>query len=163
MDGNSRFSLRKADLGWFRKLEPALRNLLKIPDLNPEDLIGLARAIRCIQRLPRCTLGIDVSVSLHYRTDNFVSHSTVRLSCDELSAEDGAASRLQEGDEYESFPSFTLRIDRNGEYEVEGDKQEFFTDFIGSAESISDAQGCTVSVVDDSAVQALPSCEDEAI
>jgi hypothetical protein len=163
MDGNSSFSLRKADLRLFRQLEGALRNLLKIPDLSPEDIVGLARAIRCIQRLPRCTPDTDVSVSVDYQTNTFLSSSTVRFSCDELSAEYSGASRLGDGYEYESFPSFTLRLDRDGEYEVDGDKDYFFTNFIGSAESIRENQGCTISVIDDSVPECLQPCDDEAV
>ena len=109
------FSLRKADLQLFHQLEGAFRNLLKIPDLSPKEIVGLARAIRLIQRLPRCTPDTDVSISMEYETKTFSASSIIRLSCDELSAEYSAASRLGEGYEYESFPSFTLRLDRNGE------------------------------------------------
>jgi hypothetical protein len=159
MGDTSSFSLRKADLDLFRQLEGAFRNLLKIPDLGPEEIVGLARAIRCIQRLPRSTPGTDVSVSMDHQTDTFVSSSTVRLSCDELSAEYSAASRLGDEYEYESFPSFTLRIDRDGEYEVDGDKDYFFTNFIGSAESCAETPGCTISVNDDSVPEALQPCD----
>ena len=100
---------------------------------------------------------------MEYRTANFVSSSTVRLSCDELSAEYSAASRPGEEYEYESFPSFTLRLDRHGDYEVEGDKHYFFTNFIGSAESANDAQGYTISVVDESSPQALRPLDDEEL
>jgi len=164
MEGSSsNFSLRKADLRLFRALEGAFRNLLKIPDLSPEDVVGLARAIRCIQRLPRCTPDTDVSISMDYQTNTFSASSIIRLSCDELSAEYSAASRLSEAYEYESFPSFTLRIDRDGDYEVDGDKQDFFMDFISSAESINDSQGHTVSVIDNSVPEALQPCDDEAV
>ena len=152
------FSLRKADLRMFRDLEGAFRNLLKISDLSPEDIVGLARAIRLIQRLPRCTPDTDVSISMDYQTNTFSASSIIRLSCDELSAEYSAGSRLSESYEYESFPSFTLRIDRDGEYEVEGNKQDFFTNFIGSAESVTDSQ--TVSVIDDSVPEALQPSDD---
>ena len=152
---------KKADLQFFQQLEGAFRNLLKIPDLSPEEIVGLALAIRLIQRLPRSTPDTDLSISMEYETNTFSACSIIKLSCDELSAEYSAASRLSEAYEYESFPSFTLKIDRDGEYEVEGNKQDFFTNFIGSAESVTDSR--TVSVVDDSVPEALQPCDDEAI
>jgi hypothetical protein len=159
MTGNGSFRLRKVDLSLFRQLEGAFRNLLKIADLSPEEIVGLARAIRCIQRLPRCTPDTDVSISMDYQTNTFVSSSTIRLSYDELSAEYSGASRLSDEYEYESFPSIMLRIDRDGEYEVDGDKDYFFTNFIGSAESCSETQRCTISVNDDSIPGALLPCD----
>ncbi len=155
MDGNSGFSLRKADLHWFQGLESAFRNLLKMPALSPEDIVGLARAIRCIQRLPSCTADTDVSVSLEYGTETFEASSTIRLSYDELSADYSAASRLSAEYEFESFPSFTLSIERDGAYDVDGDKHGFFTNFISSTGSITDSESYTVTVVDDSVPQAL--------
>ena len=161
MGGTSTFRLRKADLQLFHQLEGAFRNLLRIPDLSPEAVVGLARAIRLVQRLPRCTPGTEVSISMDYETNTFSASSIIRLSRDELSAEYSAASRLSEAYEYDSFPSFTLRIDRAGEYEVEGNKEDFFTNFIGSAESVTDSH--TVSVIDDSVPVALQPCDDEAV
>ena len=163
MDGDSSFSLRKADLHLFQGLEGAFRNLLKMPALTPEDIVGFARAIRCIQRLPQCTPGTDLSVSMEYATDNFVASSTIRLSYDELSADYSAASRLSEEYEFESFPSFTLSIERDGAYDVDGDKHAFFTNFIRSAESINDSEAYTVTVVDDSVPKAVEPIEDEGI
>jgi hypothetical protein len=163
MDGNSSFSLRKADLRLFQGLESAFRNLLKMPALGPEDIVGLARAIRCIQRLPRATPDTDVSVSTEYRTDTYEACSIIRLSSDELSADYSASSRLSEEYEFESFPSFTLSIERDGAYDVDGDKHAFFTNFIGSAESINDSEAYTVTVVDDSLPEALLPFEAESI
>lgn len=163
MDDSSSFSLRKADLRLFQGLETAFRNLLKMSALSPEDIVGLARAIRCIQRLPRCTPATDVSVSMEYATENFVASSTIRLSYDELSADYSAASRLSEEYEFESFPSFTLSIERDGPYDVDGDKHAFFTNFIGSAESINDSEAYAVTVVDDSVPEALQPLDTEGI
>jgi hypothetical protein len=92
MDGCSSFNLRKADLRLLQGLESAFRNFLKMPSISPEDIVGLARAIRCIQRLPHCTPNTEVSVSMEYATDTFVASSTIRLSYDELSADYSAAS-----------------------------------------------------------------------
>lgn len=163
MDDSGSFSLRKADVRLFQGLESAFRNLLRMPTLSPEDIVGLARAIRCVQRLPYCTPGTDVSVSMEYATDTFVASSTIRLSYDELSADYSAASRLSEEDEFEDFPSFTMSVERDGAYDVDGDKHAFFTNFVGSAESINDSAAYTVSVVDDSVPEALQPFETEAI
>jgi hypothetical protein len=157
------FSLRKPDLQLFYQLEGAFRNFLKIPDLTPKEIVGLARAIRLIQRLPRCTPDTDVSISVDYQTNTLSASSIIRLSCDELSAEYSAASRLGEGYEFESLPSFTMRIDRDGGYEVEGDKADFFMKFIGSAESVNKSQRYTISVIDRSLPDALQHCDDEAV
>jgi hypothetical protein len=137
MDGTPSFPLRKTDLRLFRELEVAFRNLLKIPALGPEDIVGLARAIPCVQSPPLCTPDTEVSITMDYRTDNYVACSTIRLSCDALSADYSAASRLSEEYEFEAFPSFTMAIDLEGEYDIEGDKQDFFTNFISSAESVT--------------------------
>lgn len=160
MDGNTSFPLRKTDLHLFRKLETAFRNLLKISRLGPEDIVGLARAIRFVRRLPRCTPNTEVSITMDYRTDNYVACSTIRLSCDVLSADYSAASRLSEEYEFESFPSFTMTIEMAGEYDIDGDKQDFFTNFISSAESITESDKYEISVIDDSVPEAWPPSED---
>ena len=107
MGDDINFNLRRADLHLFRKLEGAFRGLLRIPDLAPEEIVGLARVVRFIQRLPRSTPGTCVAISMDYRTNTFVACSTLRLSSDQLSGDYSAASRLSEEYEYESFPSFT--------------------------------------------------------
>lgn len=155
-DDRRRYPLSKADLSLFQRLEPAFRSLLSDPDLSPEEIVGIARAIRVVQRLPRCTPEIDVSISLDYRTNTFVSSSSVRLSPDQLDAERGAASRLGEGDEFESFPGFTLTIYADGDYDVDGDKQKFFNEFVASLEAVGTKADYSVTVIDDSTVNALP-------
>jgi hypothetical protein len=97
----------------------------------------------------------------HYRSDNYVACSTIRLSGDALSADYSAASRLTEEYEFESFPSFTMTIDMAGEYDIEGDKQDFFANFISSAESITESEAYEISVVDDSVPKAWPPSEDD--
>ena len=53
--------------------------------------------------------------------------------------------------EFESFPEFILRIDSDGDYELEGDKQEFFANFVASAaESPKDTDSYSVTITDDS-------------
>ena len=76
---------------------------------------------------------------MEYDTGTFVASSSIRLLYDELNADYSAASRLSEEYEFESFPSFSLSIERDGAYDVDGDKHAFFTNFIGSAESINDS------------------------
>jgi hypothetical protein len=114
-----------------------------------------------IQRLPLHTPDTDVSISLDFHTDTFVSCSTVRLSSDELSAHRSAASRLGEGYEYESFPSFTLTVGSNGEYEIEGDKQDFFEEFVASANAVEESKAYSVTVTDDSTVAVLPPLDED--
>ena len=159
MGGNISFPVRKNDLGLFRQLETAFRNLLKIPGLSPEDIVGLARAIRCVQRLPFCTPDTEVSITMDFRTDEYVACSTIRLSCEALSADYSAASRLSQEYEFESFPSFTMRIDMEGDYDIEGDKHDFFTNFISSAESIGESEKYEITIVDDSIPAAWPTSE----
>jgi hypothetical protein len=150
-----RFGLRKADLAYLKRLELAFRTFLTMPDISPEDIVGLARAIRVVERLPLCTPDIDVSVSLDFRTENYVACSTVRLSPERIEAERSAASRLREGFEYESFPGFNMSVDLDGDYEIEGDKQEFFDAFLLQPDDLK-SSGYGVSVCDDSGVEALP-------
>jgi hypothetical protein len=154
MEDNGVFTLRKADLRLFRGLEPAFRNLLKMPDLTPEDIVGLARAIRCIQRLPQSTPGTDVSVYLKYDGGTLFASSIVMLSSDELSVEHSASSRVAEG-EYESFPSSAMRIDRDGGYELEGDKNDLFSGFVADSEGVESNNEYSVTVNDDSTPVAL--------
>jgi hypothetical protein len=162
MHGNSDFPLPKTDLALFRQLEGAFRNLLKMPAICPEEIVGLARAIRCIQRLPRSTPDTDVSILIEYSTHTFEASSTIRLSSEELSADYSAASRMRQEYEFESFPSLNLSIELDGGYDLEGDKYSFFRNFIGSAESINpDAH--TVTVVDDSVPTVLHPFEGEDI
>jgi hypothetical protein len=161
MDGTPSFPLRKTDLRLFRELEQAFRNLLKISTLSPEDIVGLARAIRCVQRLPRCTPDTEVSVIMDFRTENYVACSTIRMSGDALSADYGASSRLTPEYEFESFPSFTMTIDMEGEYDIEGDKQDFFTNFISSAETITESDKYEITVIGDSVAEAWPPSEDD--
>lgn len=139
----------------------AFRNLLRISALSPEDVVGLARAIRCVRRLPQRTPDTKVSITIDYRSDNYLACSTIRLSGDALSADYSAASRLTEEYEFESFPSFTMTIDIGGEYDIEGDKQDFFANFISSAESITESETYEISVVDDSVPKAWPPSEDD--
>lgn len=151
-----RFRLRKTDLHRLKRLEIAFRSFLTMPDISPEEIVGLARAIRVIQRLPLCTPEIDVSVSLDYRTESYVACSTVRLSPERIEAEGGVASRVCEGgSEFESFPGFNMSFDLDGEYEIEGDKQEFFDGFVLQPDDLRSG-GYSVSVSDHSSVEALP-------
>jgi hypothetical protein len=46
---------------------------------------------------------------------------------------------------------------------VDGDKDHFFTNFIESAESVTETQGRTISVIDDSVPEPLRPCDDEAV
>ncbi len=161
MSGDTTFPLRKSDLRLFRELETAFRNLLEIPGLSPKDIVGLARAIRCVRRLPLCTPDTEVSITMDFRTDDYVACSTIRLSGGALSTDYSAASRLSQEFEFESFPSFTMRIDMEGDYDIEGDKQDFFINFISSAESIGESENYEITVVDDSIPTAWPTSEDD--
>src|SRR4051812_16233612 len=49
------FGLSKTDLRLSRHFEGALRNLLVLSELSPEDIVGIAKAIRLVQRLPLST------------------------------------------------------------------------------------------------------------
>jgi hypothetical protein len=154
MDQNvTGFALSKADLRLFRQLEPAFRNLLVLPELTPEEIVGIARAIRFIQRLPLSSAGINVSITQDYQSPNYVASSTITLSSDELIAEYGAASPI--GGDYESSSPFEFRISLDGDYEVEGDKHDFFSNFIASTENIR-ASGYSVTITDSSTVVTLP-------
>jgi len=156
-----RFRLREEDLAQLKRLEIAFRSFLTMPDISPEEIVGLARAIRVVQRLPVCTPDIAVSVSLGFRTGNYVACSTVRLSPERIESETSAASRVVSGKpEFESFPGFSMSFDVDGEYEVEGDKQEFFDGFVLKPDDLT-SSGYRVSVSDDSGVVELPPNDDE--
>jgi len=157
-----RFRLRKADLAYLKRLEVAFRSFLTMPDISPEDIVGLARAIRVVERLPLCTPDIDVTISLDFGTENYVACSTIRLSLERIEAERSAASRLREGFEYESFPGFNMSFDLDGEYEIEGDKQEFFDGFVLQPDDLKPS-GYSVSVSDDSSGAELPPKGDEDV
>lgn len=156
-----RFRLRKTDLHRLKRLEIAFRSFLGMPNISPEEIVGLARAIRVIQRLPLSTPDVDLSISVEFQTDNYVASSTVRLSPERIEAEGGAASRVVSGEpEFESFPGFSMSFDIDGEYEVEGDKQEFFDSFVLQPEVLKSG-GYRVSVSDDSSGAELPPNEEE--
>jgi hypothetical protein len=154
---DDRFELRKADLLLLQRLESAFRNLLRVRTLSPEEIVGLARAIRYLERLPLSTENIDVSVYLDCSSTTFSSSFIVSLSFEEICLEYSAGSRVSETHEFESFPSFTMTIERGGEYEFEGDKPQFFGSFIAGAESAGDGDEdlYTVTVNDDSMPEAL--------
>jgi hypothetical protein len=134
----------------------AFRNFLTIPDISPEEIVGLARAIRVIQRLPISTPGVDISISLEFITDNYVASSTVRLSPELIEAERSAASRVVSGEpEFESFPGFSMSFDLDGDYEIEGDKLDFLNSFIMQPDDLK-SSAYSVSVTDDSCVTELP-------
>ena len=151
------FSLRNYDLEQLKGLEKAFRTFLMIPDLSAKEIVGLGRAILLVQRLPYSTPELDVTVSLDYRSQNFVSSYTVSISPERVEVECGSASRVCEGEpEFESSPGSYLSVDVYGEYDRYGSKNAFLSGFFVALDELVE-QPYKLMVRDDSNLAAFPS------
>lgn len=158
----STFNLSAADLRLLKTLDAALRNLLKLPNLSPEEIVGIARGIRLIERLPRNTPGTSVEIYLSHSRDSSSASTSVSLSDWEIVGDSSASSFFGAG-EYESSPSLHYLIDIYGNYEVEGSKRELFASFLADTEGTLENDEYSVEIADSSThAPMLPVEEDSA-
>ncbi len=129
VSGSGAFPLRKSDVADLQRLETAFRAFLTSPDLRPEEIVGLGRAIRALRALPLALPDIDVTVTLDYQSDDSYASSSIRLSPDLLAGESGSAVRFAAGD-YESGEAFEMCIRQDGGLEMEGSRSDFIDSFL---------------------------------
>ncbi len=107
------FRLRTADLVQLKRMELAFRSFLVIPEISPETIVGLARAIRIVQRLPFSSPDSAVSVSLDFDGTAHAARYRIEFSARRIEAEHEETSWASEG-EHECFVRFSMSVDLDG-------------------------------------------------
>lgn len=142
------FRLRKPDRLFLRSLAQGLRILLRVNDIRPEAIVGLARALRHIERLPDITPGTDVEVVLDFDSSGMSTSTTIHLSIGRITAEKSGGS--ESGFGFESFDGFYYKLSVDGDQEIEGSMSEFASEFVANCEAVLTSPRYSLAVFDHS-------------
>jgi hypothetical protein len=105
------------DAYYVERVREVVRALLTRPDLSPKQIIGIGHALHGLGRLPLCTPGLDVHLSLIDRVENDVTSYELYITSDFLSTQSGSIEGS--GFDRNSFSGPTFRVD-SGSREYDG-------------------------------------------
>jgi hypothetical protein len=158
------FELRESDRDFLTEVAEGFRALLRVADISPEAIVGLARALRLIERMPEPTPGIDVEVVLDFESTSgdlqMTTNTTIHLSTDEITAEKSGGSDAGFG--FESFGGFSYSLSVDDGRHNEGSIKDFAAEFAASCGEAATEERYSVTVVDDSEPRVLPPGPDSA-
>lgn len=109
-DDYSRFILNKRDWHIINAAKQLLWKVVKSPQVKPAQLIGLAKALHTLNRLPNVTEGVSVRVEVYsprkwYDNREIWRHWTVEICGDEINISSGGHHYTKEvgGDSFTAF------------------------------------------------------------
>jgi hypothetical protein len=152
------FELRKSDRDFLTKLAEGFRALLRVADISPEAIVGLARALRLIERIPDLTPGIDVEVVLDFESASgdlqMTTNTTIHLSTDEITAEKSGGSDAGFG--FESFGGFYYSLSVDDGRDHEGSMKDFAAEFAACCGEAATEACYSIEITDNSEPGLLP-------
>lgn len=106
-----RFGFLIEDCAAIETLIAGVRKALKRKSITPRQICGLGKLLLGLERLPRPTSGIDITVSIGARTPNHFSCQSVSLSDSSFDIESGGSEYTPDvgSDSYTSF-SFNVEV-----------------------------------------------------
>ncbi len=106
------------DGGLIRPVIACARRLLSLPHVTPVQIVGLARVIYALERLPQPTNGVDVEYAFGFRfgqKDDFdETKYLVQITADNISFSTLFRTwNLKTGDDHETNVAFEMQAGRN--------------------------------------------------
>lgn len=152
------FKVLESDRDFLAKLAEGFRALLRVADISPEAILGLARALGLLERMPDTTPGIDVEVVLDFDSASenlrMTTNTTIHLSTGQITAEKSGGSDAGFGSE--SFSDFYYSLLLDGGRDHEGSMKDFASEFVANCNAAATEPSYSVAVVDGSEIGLLP-------
>jgi hypothetical protein len=102
------FAFTMEDGYYIEQVIEAVRSLLKRPDLSPRQIVGIGHALHGLARLPLCTPGLDIHISLYEKINNDATSYDLYLSSDRFATESGGFIDSGCGTDSMSGPKFEV-------------------------------------------------------